>query len=370
MRARRSKARGDSLHTRELIGEGSDHCVVFVSSSRSLWGAERSLMGLAREFLDLGQRVALIAPEGGLAEEWRSEKLGEIRPVPSEGILVRRWLRFSKALEYFASTDMAVLFDIQLAPVVALTRFRSLFKQRPRIFLDVHDSARRNPRRRVMLRLARWASGSVCVSDYIRQQLPAGSRSIVISRGMHESSQTVKHVAGTLALIGQIEPAKNVEFGIQAAARSQRVQRVVIRGDGSDPAYVARCRQLAESMLGDRLTWDGRVEPSAVFDDISALLFMNDDEPSGRVVAEAQINGVIPIVPRAGGAIEFVRHGQTGWVYEPGDVASASAAIDDLMTSSELERIRDTAGRHARTSYNPVMRATDYLNFLKGSLAG
>jgi len=58
-------------------------------------------------------------------------------------------------------------------------------------------------------------------------------------------------------------------------------------------------------------------------------------EPFGRIVVEAMACGVPVIAARAGGPIEIVEHGVSGWLVEPGNV---QALADTMVLSLAADR--------------------------------
>jgi glycosyltransferase involved in cell wall biosynthesis len=71
-------------------------------------------------------------------------------------------------------------------------------------------------------------------------------------------------------------------------------------------------------------------------------------EPFGRVVAEAMLAGVAVVATRAGGVPEFVAHGLTGLLVEPGNVDEMATAIERLIVDKELRQ--EIARRAAESS--------------------
>jgi glycosyltransferase involved in cell wall biosynthesis len=71
-------------------------------------------------------------------------------------------------------------------------------------------------------------------------------------------------------------------------------------------------------------------------------------EPFGRVVVEAQAMRKPVIVAAHGAAMETVRHGETGLLVPPGDVAALAEMLAAVLSADE-EQIR-AMGEHARAS--------------------
>ncbi|MEO0458445.1 MAG: glycosyltransferase [Cyanobacteria bacterium P01_A01_bin.114] len=62
-------------------------------------------------------------------------------------------------------------------------------------------------------------------------------------------------------------------------------------------------------------------------------------EPFGRVIAEAMLCGTPVVAAAAGGAVELVEHGQTGWLTPPGD----GGAIADIIKTCQHQPNTSTA---------------------------
>jgi glycosyltransferase involved in cell wall biosynthesis len=61
------------------------------------------------------------------------------------------------------------------------------------------------------------------------------------------------------------------------------------------------------------------------------LLFPSEwDEPFGLTAVEAMATGTPVIAYRRGAAEEVIRHGETGFLVEPGESSHAAALVDDL----------------------------------------
>ncbi|XDZ68124.1 glycosyltransferase family 4 protein [Alphaproteobacteria bacterium LSUCC0226] len=111
-------------------------------------------------------------------------------------------------------------------------------------------------------------------------------------------------------------------------------------GDGK-PAFVSDLVR-----YGQQLGLEGRFRLTPIVDDMPAALMVADvvvmpsitPEPFGRVALEAQAMGRPVVAFEHGGAIESIKHGETGWLAIPGDVDSLAAAIKAALDLSPRKR--------------------------------
>ena len=75
-------------------------------------------------------------------------------------------------------------------------------------------------------------------------------------------------------------------------------------------------------------------------------------EAFGRVPAEVQAMGRRVIAAAHGGALETVRHGETGWLVPPGDATALADAIRQALGASPAERERMAAAGQAHVRRN------------------
>jgi phosphatidylinositol alpha 1,6-mannosyltransferase len=59
-------------------------------------------------------------------------------------------------------------------------------------------------------------------------------------------------------------------------------------------------------------------------------------ETLGQVLQEAMASGVPVIAPRAGGPINLVRHGETGFLYDPDDPKDLRSKVEQLLADKDL----------------------------------
>jgi len=107
---------------------------------------------------------------------------------------------------------------------------------------------------------------------------------------------------------------------------------------------------------------EGRFRLSHAVDDMPAALMVADvvvmpsitPEPFGRVALEAQAMGRPVVAFDHGGAVESIKHGQTGWLATPGDAESLAAYIRQALELQGPERqlLADKSRAHIERSFS------------------
>lgn len=120
-----------------------------------------------------------------------------------------------------------------------------------------------------------------------------------------------------------------------------------ICGPAKDPDYL---EELKQESAGSGL--DGRVCFTGYLNQISGLLTFADlslvcssFEPFGRVTLESMLCGTPVIGADSGGTAELIRHGETGWLYPPGDSNAMSRQIEEIVTD---RKALNNTGERAR----------------------
>ncbi|MGM1029853.1 MAG: glycosyltransferase family 4 protein [Actinomycetota bacterium] len=118
--------------------------------------------------------------------------------------------------------------------------------------------------------------------------------------------------------------------------------RVVIVGDG--PAMQETRRQLAAL----RPTFLGQLQGAslrAAYGAMDVFVHTGTEETFGQTLQEAAASGLPVVAPRAGGPVDLVDHGTTGFLYEPDDASALRAAIELLAADAALRARMGEAGR-------------------------
>lgn len=104
-----------------------------------------------------------------------------------------------------------------------------------------------------------------------------------------------------------------------------------------------------------------------------AVHFSTRPEPFGRVVAEALASGAPVIAARAGGPLEIVDDGVTGWLVPPNDVEALCAAMVralNIAGTPEGAAMRAAARASAESRFSADRYAADVARALRDSAGG
>src|SRR5947209_15568010 len=117
--------------------------------------------------------------------------------------------------------------------------------------------------------------------------------------------------------------------------------RLLMAGSIYDHAYYKESIEPKLLHAGERVTYLGQLERLALWKIIGqslGLLFPIEwDEPFGLTAVEAMATGTPVIAFRRGAVEEIIRHGESGFLVEPGECDHAAALVDDLV---DLPRAR------------------------------
>jgi glycosyltransferase involved in cell wall biosynthesis len=157
-------------------------------------------------------------------------------------------------------------------------------------------------------------------------------------------------------LVATLAPQKGQTDAIGAVAElAARGVHVRLRLVGPDHGgYGLELEQLAAAArVADRVELVGFVEqPERELAAADVALTCARLEAFGRVTVEAMKLGVPVVAADSGGTPELVRDGETGLLYEPGDVSALAERLARLAGDPELrQRLAGTAGEWARSTF-------------------
>lgn len=315
---------------------------LFLTAATGVWGAERSLMAIAIELQRRQEQVHLVCFSQQVAQQWQAAVGAPVTILPNR-LSTRRIGQVVPTLRAIlrARPDYLHIYTYYMARLLPLLRAVPS-RHRPLSLLDVHDYFGGRKVRAWMRVLARSADVVICVSEFCRAQFsdlatpshvlhrPLGDRDYLHRRAAaakrrwsHSDSTAVPH--GRVGIIGRVVPDKGHLRVIDELASASSDFTLVVRGDAGEQSrdFLDEVVRRGRERLGARFVYEGPVSNDVVMQGLDLLVVGNISEPLGRTVMEAQLEGVVPIVPATGGSVELISPGITGYCYNsaPGSLA-------------------------------------------------
>ncbi|PSB07765.1 glycosyltransferase family 1 protein [Pleurocapsa sp. CCALA 161] len=144
-----------------------------------------------------------------------------------------------------------------------------------------------------------------------------------------------------LIFIGRLTPDKGWNFVLTALSKLPTqisVQiAIIIVGDG--PLKTEIKQTLKQLRIEAYLL--GRIKPKSIPELLvngDIFITNSEKETKGLTVIEAAAAGIPAIAPRAGGVIDTIIDGETGWLYEPQNQADFLDKLTRLITDTQLRQ--------------------------------
>jgi phosphatidylinositol alpha 1,6-mannosyltransferase len=161
-----------------------------------------------------------------------------------------------------------------------------------------------------------------------------GHRSPGLRRALAPNGEVLVGFVGRLAVEKQVD--------LLADASRLPGVRLVVVGDG--PAAAALRRSLPHAVfVGVR----HGAQLARLYASMDVFAHTGPYETFGQAVQEAMASGLPVVAPAAGGPIDLVDHGRTGYLVPPFEAAGFTAAVARLAGSAELRLAFGSAGRAA-----------------------
>jgi glycosyltransferase involved in cell wall biosynthesis len=364
----------------------------------TLNGVARSLGLLVQHANRRGHEVAVVSPREG-SGAWPDAALhlrlpGRRLPFYRELQLARPWLnaRERRALETFRPeiVHAAVEATVGLAgrrwaathgiPLVSsyCTNFPAYLSGYGAGFLE--GAARAHIRR-----FHRRAQITFCPSEATRRDLLAMGlhpRLKIWGRGVDSAlfhpgrrrqelrERLAPDAEVILMYVGRIAPEKRIDLLLEAfpLIRSRASRRIALVLVGGGPALDALRRRAPE---GVHFTGYRQGEELAHhFASADVFLFPSDTETFGQVVTEAMASGLPVVAAGRGGVLDTVIPGETGLLFEPGDLRGLADAALSLVDDPDLRSRLATGARAAAEarSWDAVFDSlfSDYRDVVNG----
>ena len=350
--------------------------VVIVHSSDELYGADRILLHIVEAFRALDVDLEVWLPndvehgpfplcrrldEHGVI--WRHVDLpimrrAALRPVGVARLAFRslrtaREIRRGRYDLVYLSSSASLL----VAPVARLLRV-------PHRVLHIQE--RWEGRSASVLRwLARSTTARIAISSYVAETTGLGSRGPTVIENVVEDARArvrADRLGSTEEVRFVVASRWNRWKGHQTLLDAwERADfpgtLTVLGGPPSSGEAVDVVGLVAALPRPDSVLIVGEVPDVATYvADADVLILPSDDpEPFGLVVIEAFSLGRPVIASRAGGPLEIIEDGVSGWFFEPRDVD----ALADLLRGLDIAEIRRAGGR-AREVYEARFEPTRF----------
>jgi glycosyltransferase involved in cell wall biosynthesis len=144
-----------------------------------------------------------------------------------------------------------------------------------------------------------------------------------------------------LLFVGRLATEKRVE-ALLPVVRAFPGANLAIVGDGPQRPRLERLFAGTATTFTGYLRGDDLAHAYASAD---AFVFPSDSETFGNVVVEAMASGLPVVAAAAGGPLELVEEGRTGFLVDPGDPAALVRAVGLLLADPQLARRLGQAGR-------------------------
>lgn len=207
-------------------------------------------------------------------------------------------------------------------------RARYLVVQSSRILDDLHTQLR--------------SAGQTTLSDQLQH------KTAVIPNGIRVPS-SVRSSGAKILYVGRLIKDKGVADLVLAMKHLPGAEALIV-GDGPERE---RLESLAEGMP---VTFVGQVMPSAVADHLEqarALVlpsYQGDGLPN--VILEAMASGAPVIATHTAGIPDLVRHEETGFLFEPGDIQQMVFYVDRVLRDDDLWRSLGERGLETARAYS------------------
>jgi glycosyltransferase involved in cell wall biosynthesis len=348
--------------------------ILFLDQSGELGGAELCLADLA-QFCGESSAV-LLFQEGPFAEFLRARKLAVhvallpqtatrvskaasllayLKAIPGMSFLIYRALKIAKDYDLlYANTAKALIvggllafllrkkFCFHLHDIVSAEHFSALNRRLIVLLANRADLVVANS---VATAKAFIAGGG---KKHLVKVIPNGFDLSRFRRSLKEESQELPDgvPAGRLApcvgVFGRITRWKGQDVLLRALAKLPGVHGLIV-GEalftGDDRAFAGELRNLAAELgIADRIHFTGfrrDIVPLLLSVDV-VVHCSTSPEPFGRVIVEAMLSGRPLVATKAGGALEIVKHSETGLLVEPGNPDALARAINTLVENPPL----------------------------------
>ena len=356
-------------------------------------GVERGTLEITEAIINAGGR-ALIATAGGQLEFRITRAGGEVIPMSADSKNpLRMWRNAGIIARLIREEGIDVVHARSRAP--AWSAYWATSRTGAAFVTTYHGTYNEGnfPFKRLYNSVMARGRPVIAISDFIRQlvverhkvpeeqivTIPRGADISVFSEDAVGNERAIK-LAGDWGLIEDSRPVvmlparltrwKGAEDLIDAAAKLKLMRGgpdflVLLVGEGGDAGFVAALeKRIAQTNTADCVWLAGGCSDMAAAYKLASVVVSASIEPEafGRIIVEAQAMSRPVIATAHGGARETVVHGESGWLYPPGDIDVLAGTIHQALEMDPSARAHMGLAGRARihTSYTvaAMQRAT------------
>lgn len=225
------------------------------------------------------------------------------------------------------------------------------------------------------------ARHTILISPYVEEYWGdslSGKRYLIpnpVAPGFYEIDRSEQ--PGRILYAGKVRQLKGVVDLIHALPSLVNVagSKLVLAGALDEPEYVAMLEsEVSRLGLGNVVEFVGILGEKELFTELAraaVLVLPSYQESAPMVIQEAMSAGIPIIATRVGGTRYQVRDGATGYLVEPGDVASISRRLNDLLSDDVRRRnFGEAAKSFAVREYGAESVARKTINVYEQVLGG
>ncbi|WP_167044748.1 glycosyltransferase family 1 protein [Salinibacterium sp. ZJ454] len=181
-------------------------------------------------------------------------------------------------------------------------------------------------------RLSRWGRGVDVATYHPNNRLDADTIQL--------RDQLAPHGEVVIGYVGRFAPEKQIER--LRALRGLPGVRLALVGDGPSMPSVRRALAgMPVSYLGPL----GGRQLAAAYASFDLFVHTGTEETFGQTIQEAHASGIPVIAPRAGGPIDLVDSGWTGFLFDPDDDRMLRSQVETLVQDEAMRARMGEAGR-------------------------
>ncbi len=163
--------------------------------------------------------------------------------------------------------------------------------------------------------------------------------------------------------VGRLATEKRLEL-LSGVARLPGVRLVIV---GSGPADAAVRRALPGALF---LGYRHGEELASIYASLDVFAHAGPHETFGNTLQEAAASGLPVVAPAAGGPLDLVDDGVTGFLVEPGSADALTRAVSALLGDATMRAAQGQAARQAMLQRSWSARGDELIGHYEAVLAG